>query len=97
MLVTMTSDGQFHAAWPGLFGADAALGDIAAGANGAWAATWFDGAPHLTQQGTRTTSGFATERSQAGSRVAYDPLSGQPVVIWSQGEANAGYQIVAGP
>jgi len=47
--------------------------------------------------GTQTTSGFATERSLAGSRVAYDPLTGKPVVIWSQGEANAGFQIVAGP
>jgi len=31
------------------------------------------------------------------SRVAYDPLSGQPVVIWSQGTPAAGFQIVAGP
>jgi hypothetical protein len=96
-LVTMTTDGQFHAAWPGLFGPQVALDAIAAGPNGAWAATWFNGAPNLTEQGTQTTSGFATERSLAGSRVAYDPLTGKPVVIWSQGEANAGFQIVAGP
>ena len=96
-LVTMTSDGQFHAAWPGLFGSEAAVDDIAAGPSGAWAATWFNGAPNLTEQGSQTTGGFATERSQIGSRVAYDPLTGKPVVIWSQGEATSGYQIVAGP
>jgi hypothetical protein len=80
-----------------VFGPQVALDAIAAGPNGAWAATWFNGAPNLTEQGTQTTSGFATERSLAGSRVAYDPMTGKPVVIWSQGEANAGFQIVAGP
>jgi hypothetical protein len=95
-LVTMTTDGQFHVAWPGRFGNDVALDAIAPGPSGAWAATWFNGSPNLTEQGSQTTSGFATERSLAGSRVAYDPLTGKPVVIWSQGEANAGFQIVAG-
>ena len=96
-LVAMTTDGQFHAAWPGLFGSDVAVDDIAAGPGAGWAATWFDGAPNLTENGTRTTSGFATERSAVGSQVAYDPLTGKPVVIWSQGNATAGYQVVAGP
>ena len=67
-----------------------------AAASSAWAATWFNGSPNLTEDGTRTTSGFATEPSLAGSRVAYDPLTGKPVVIWSQGTASAGFQIVAG-
>ena len=96
-LVTMTTDGQFHTAWPGLFGNDVALDAIASGPSGAWAATWFNGSPNLTEQGSQTTSGFATERSLAGSRVAYDPLTGGPVVIWSQGASATGYQIVAGP
>ena len=51
---------------------------------GHWAATWFDGSPNLTERATLTTSGFATQRSQVGSRVAYDPLTGRPVAIWSQ-------------
>jgi hypothetical protein len=99
-LVTMSSDGQFHAAWPGLFGPNVALDDVGAGPAGRWAATWFDGSPNLTEFGAgdpQITSGFATERSLAGSRVAYDPLTGKPVVIWSQGTATAGFQIVAGP
>jgi hypothetical protein len=99
-LVTMTPDGQFHAAWPGLFGTKAAVDDVAAGPCCRWAATWFDGSPNLTEFGAgapQVTSGFATERSLAGSRVAYDPLTGKPVVIWSQGTAAAGFQIVAGP
>jgi hypothetical protein len=99
-LVTMTPDGQFHAAWPGLFGTKAAVDDVAAGPCCRWAATWFDGSPNLTEFGAgdpKLTSGFATEPSLAGSRVAYDPLTGKPVVIWSQGTAAAGFQIVAGP
>jgi hypothetical protein len=96
-LVTMTADGQFHAAWPGLFGADVAVDDIASGADGSWTTTWFDGSPNLTQDGSQTTSGFATERSVVGSRVAYDPLTNTSIVIWSQGETASGYQIVAGP
>ena len=99
-LVTMTPDGQFHAAWPGLFGTNAAVDDVAAGPCCRWAATWFDGSPNLTEFGAgdpQMTSGFATEPSLVGSRVAYDPLTGKPVVVWSQGTARAGFQIVAGP
>jgi len=98
-LVTMTPDGQFHAAWPGLFGTTAAVDDVAAGPCCRWAATWFDGSPNFTEFGAgdpQITSGFATEPSLAGSRVAYDPLTGKPVVIWSQGTPG-GFQIVAGP
>jgi hypothetical protein len=107
-LVTMTSDGHFHAAWPALrdgavraetdeghFGSQATVDDVAAGPDGHWAMTWFDGTPNLVELGTaapQTTSGFATEPSLAGSKVAYDPPTGRPVAIWSQGS-----QIVAGP
>ena len=94
----MTTDGQvLHAAWPGLFGAKVALDDIAPGPPAIWAAAWFDGSTKLTDVGgEHDDHGLATERSLVGSRVAYDPLTGRPVVIWSQGDHDAGYQIVAG-
>jgi hypothetical protein len=95
-LVTMTTDGQFRTAWPGLFGTNVALDDITAGPAGRWAATWFDGSPNLTESVNGETPDLATENSAVGSRLAYDPLTGKPVVIWSQGTA-AGFQIVAGP
>jgi len=89
-VVTMTSDGRFHAAWPGLFGTNVALDDIAPGPAGDWAATWFDGSTKLTDVGTSTTTTLSTQRSQVGSRVAYDPISGRPVAIWSQGNQIVG-------
>lgn len=82
-LVTMTSDGRFHAAWPGLLGPTAAVDDIAAGAGG-WSVSWFDGATKLADMGSQTTTTLSTGRSAVGSQVAYDPQTGRPVVIWSQ-------------
>jgi hypothetical protein len=60
------------------------------GPAGDWAATWFDGATKLTDVGTSTTTTLSTQRSQVGSRVAYDPISGRPVAIWSQGNQIVG-------
>ena len=89
---------------PFLFGENVALDSIAAGPGDRWAVTWFDvsrpdGTPNLLELGAtgpQITTGLATERAVLDSRVAYDPLSGGPTVIWSQGNASAGYQIVAG-
>jgi hypothetical protein len=107
-------DGSVHAATadiengqatsPALFGDDVAVDDLAAGADGHWAVTWFDlsrpeGTPNLVERGAgdpQATMGLATERAVVGSRFAYDPLTGRPTVIWSQGTAPAGFQIVAG-
>lgn len=89
---------------PLLLGENVALDDVAAGPQDRWAVTWFDlsrpdGTPNLVElggAGPQVTTGLATERSVLGSIVAYDPLTGRPAVIWSQGSAAAGYQIVAG-
>jgi hypothetical protein len=93
-----------HVGPPALFGANVALDGIAAGAQDRWAVTWFDlsrpdGTPNVVElggSGPQVTTGLATERAVLDAPVAYDPLTGRPVVVWSQGSAAAGYQIVAG-
>lgn len=83
---------------------DVALDDAAVGPDGRFAVTWFDtangaGTPNLAEVdghgGVDTTTGLAEERALAGSRVAYDPRSGTPLVLWSEGIAGQGYRIVA--
>ncbi len=89
---------------PFLFGENVALDSIAAGPGDRWAVTWFDvsrpdGTPNLVElggAGPQLTTGLATERTVLGSIAAYDPLTGRPAVIWSQGTVADGYQLVAG-
>ena len=85
---------------------DASLEDVAAGPDGRVAVAWFDlgdgrGSPSLSEidaTGAVTTSPrLATERALVGTQVAYDPTSGRPAVIWSQGDPAAGRQIVSMP
>jgi hypothetical protein len=83
-------------------GSPAVVDDIAAGPGDAWALSWFDismqgGTPNLLEGDGlwQVSAGLASERATVGSRLAYDPLSGRPVVIWSQGEPATGHQIVA--
>jgi hypothetical protein len=92
-----------HVRMPQLFGHNVALDGIAPGSGDRWAVSWFDtsspeGTPNLVQlggAGTQVTPGLATERSVLDAPVAYDPSTGRPVVIWSQGDAQSGYQVVS--
>jgi hypothetical protein len=101
-LVTMTSDGQFRVARPGMLGADVAIDDIASGPAGRWAVTWFDAnGPNLVEFGDgapQQTNGLATGRAVVGSRVGFDPVDGRPQVVWSQQQPGAvfdfSYEIV---
>jgi hypothetical protein len=93
-----------HVGVPALFGDNVALDGIASGHEDRWAVTWFDvsqpdGTPNVVElggPGPQVTTGLATERAVLDAPVAYDPLTGRPVVIWSQGTTAAGYQIVGG-
>ena len=85
---------------------DASPEDVAAGPGGRVAVAWFDlgdgrGSPSLSEidatGAVTTTPRLATERALVGTQVAYDPTSGRPAVIWSQGNPAAGHQIVSMP
>ena len=85
-------------------GANAALEDVAVGPDGRYALTWFDlsdgvGTPGLAEGDAaghwQTTARLATERALRGAQVAYDPVSGRPTVVWSEGGSPGGYRLVA--
>lgn len=85
---------------------DASIEDVAAGPDGRFAVAWFDlgdgrGSPSLSEVdatgAVTTTPRLATERALVGAQVAYDPTSGRPTVVWSQGDPATGHQIVAMP
>ena len=77
---------------------DAALEDVAAGPDGRYAVAWFDlsdgrGAPSLAELDAsgllRSAPRLATERTLFGTQIAYEPGSGAPTVVWSQGGPGA--------
>ena len=83
---------------------DVAIEDAAARPDGAVAAVWFDtsangGTPALAQvdaSGAVTvTPALSSARALLGSRVAFDPLTGRPTVIWAQGDAAAQYRLLS--
>ena len=85
---------------------DASAEDVAAGPDGRFAVAWFDlgdgrGSPSVSEIDANgavvTTPRLATERALVGTQVAYNPTSGRPTVIWSQGGPAAGHQIVSIP
>jgi hypothetical protein len=83
---------------------DVALEDAAAGPDGDFAVTWFDlsdgrGTPGLAEVdasgAVRSLSGLASERALFGAQVAYHPVSGRPMVVWSEGDSAPGYHLVS--
>lgn len=84
--------------------ADVAIDDAATGEDGRYAFTWFSvtagrGSTNLAEGdagGTFTVSSVpASEPALLGSQVAYDPLTGRPLVVSAQGAAPAGFQPMA--
>jgi hypothetical protein len=79
---------------------DAALGDAVGGPDGSYAAVWWgpDG-PGLSEVdgkgAVHLTTDLATERALRPAKVAIDPGSGRPLVVWSEGSSSAGYRPVA--
>jgi hypothetical protein len=85
---------------------DASVEDVAAGPDGRVAVAWFDlgdgrGSPSLSEVdatgAVTTTPRLATERALVGAQVAFDPTSGRPAVIWSQGDPATGHHVVSLP
>jgi len=82
---------------------DIAIEDAATGPDGRYAFTWFDlsdgqGTPSAAQAAAtgalRVTPPLATERALRGAQIAYDPVSGQPAVAWTEGSSPQGYRPV---
>ena len=83
---------------------DVTVEDAAAGPQGRLAAAWFDvsdleGTQNLAEvdgAGTVTIADkLATERALTGALTAYNPVTGRPALVFSQGGGPAGYRIVA--
>jgi hypothetical protein len=83
---------------------DVAIEDAAIRPDGAVAAVWFDvsaegGTPTLAQAdasgAVTVTPPLSSGRAVLGSRVAFDPLTGRPTVVWAQRDTGGLYRLVS--